>query len=80
MSMSLETFLCFCLPVVKYLTGEVGGATPSPQRGGKGGGLFVSLLLSLLVLDLTLPLRPSLLNFGFLSTILAVNVECFNVL
>ena len=56
------------------LTGEVGGATPSPHLGGRGGGLLarplelLTLDLVLLVL-LVLPDRELLLSLGFLSTI-----------
>ena len=70
--MLVLTFLCFILSVVWYLTGEVGGATPSPHLGGRGGGLTT---------DLTLPLWPALLltNFCFLSTIFTALLTTFIV-
>ena len=59
---------------VWHLTGDVGGATPSPHLGGRGGGLLARPL-ELLMLDLVLlvllvlPDRELLLSLGFLSTI-----------
>ena len=56
---------------VWHLTGDVGGATPSPHLGGRGGGLLARPL-ELLTLDLVLlvlPDRELLLSLGFLSTI-----------